>query len=161
LSHPGAGTGIRNLSSSRTWRYKYQGLFFLPILAAVTLALYLAGNGGAMRFVVLVSVCVLPFYLWDTIRLKLVRMDDRSLYVSDFHEQEIVVPLATVTRVTDSWFVWANPQTVTIHFSDVTPFGRSVTFVPHRSRWPSAFDRSGRPSLLAEIRDAVLRARPA
>jgi len=68
---------------------------------------------------------------WTCVRLKLVRMDARTLYVSNLLT-EIRVPLSEVELVTENR--WINIHPVTIHLRKDTEFGRAIVFMP-KVRW--------------------------
>jgi hypothetical protein len=88
---------------------------------------------------------------WRCVRLKRVRMDDTSLYVSNYL-REIQVPLRQVADVTENR--WVNIHPVTIQFRSATEFGERVVFMPKRRLF--GFWRSH--PVVAEIRHAVDRA---
>jgi hypothetical protein len=65
--------------------------------------------------------------LWVCAALKRVRVDARSLYLSNYL-REITVPLTMIAEVTEDW--WINPHRVTVHFRTTTEFGQRITFMP-------------------------------
>jgi hypothetical protein len=91
------------------------------------------------------------FIWWTCMRLKRVRMDSRSLYISNYRT-EIVVPLREVAEVTEN--VWLNIHPVTVKFLHETEFGSKVVFIPTQ-RWFAFW--SSHP-VVDKIRDAVARA---
>ncbi len=64
---------------------------------------------------------------WGNMGLKYVRMDDRTLYISN-GLREITVPLRDVTDVRYSR--WARTHMVTVEFAHQTEFGESIVFMP-------------------------------
>lgn len=70
---------------------------------------------------------ILGFFLWFIFSRKTVQMDDRALYVSVFR-RATVIPLSQISNVTES--IGMKDRSVTVHFCDETPEGRSVTFTP-------------------------------
>ena len=67
------------------------------------------------------------FILWGCAGLKRARMDSANLYISNYL-REISVPLTMVCDVTENR--WINIHPVTVHFRNVTPFGKKITFMP-------------------------------
>ena len=64
---------------------------------------------------------------WTSMRLKYVRMDDRTLYISN-GIREIEVPLRDVTEVT--YNRWTKTHMVTVEFAHETEFGERIVFMP-------------------------------
>lgn len=91
------------------------------------------------------------FIYWGCVRLKRVRLDDKTLYISNYLE-EIRVPLENVASVSENR--WINIHPVTFTFKNETRFGSSVVFMP-RVRLFSFF--SSHP-IVSEIREAIKRA---
>jgi hypothetical protein len=69
------------------------------------------------------------FFLWACIGLKEIRIDDRSIYISNYLK-EISVPLGAIDDVTEYW--WISPPLITLHFRYKTEFGNKVRFTPKR-----------------------------
>lgn len=153
----------RTLSSAQTFLMK---AIFPPLwiggFVAATLSLFLApdfwdgADGGPpdtrLRWVfLLVTVAGTVFIRRTCIPLKRVRMDEKTLYISNY-SREIVVPLANVAEVTENR--WLNIHPVTITFHSDTDFGPRVVFMPTR-RWFAFW--SSHP-VVDEIRAAVRRA---
>jgi hypothetical protein len=127
----------RTLSSALTFLMK----FVFPIVwisgfGLGTLALWAgafndsAGNGAPpeMKWAFLAAwTAGTAFILWGCAGLKKVRMDQDSLYISNFRK-EIVVPLSSIGSVTENR--WINIHPITIHFRAPTEFGNKVTFMP-------------------------------
>ena len=152
----------RTLSIRSTFCMK----FVLPVLwigafTAATLSLFLSpeswrdANGdvpGGMKWVFL-SMTLLGAGVFALVwmPIKRVRMDDGSLYISNYRT-EIIVPLANVAEVTESR--WRGNHPATIRFRSATRFGSRVTFMP-KIRWFYFW----RPHpVVEEIRAAVRRA---
>jgi len=70
------------------------------------------------------------FLTWTCFPLKRVRLDGDALLISNY-VQEIRVPLADVTGVTENRFV--NPRTISVTFRTPTAFGQRVMFIPRGS----------------------------
>ena len=69
----------------------------------------------------------LVFTLWICADLKRVRMDQDTLYISNFR-REIAVPLSEIDSVTENRWIRSHP--VKIWFRHPTEFGDKVTFMP-------------------------------
>ena len=82
--------------------------------------------------------------------LKRVRMDERSLYISNY-STEIVVPLSNVAEVTGDR--WASNYPVTIGFRVATEFGSRISFLPKVRYLPF-----GQHPVVEQIRRAVAHA---
>lgn len=67
------------------------------------------------------------FILWTCAGLKRVRVDSKSLYVSNYL-REITIPLSVIEDITENR--WVNIHPVTIYFRNVTEFGQRITFMP-------------------------------
>ena len=91
------------------------------------------------------------FIYWACGRLKRVRMDDSSLYISNY-VREVRVPLLQVRAVTENR--WINIHPVAIEFRAATAFGDRVVFMP-KLRWFASW--SSHP-VVEEIREAAERA---
>lgn len=85
------------------------------------------------------------------IRLKRVRMDEASLYISNYLE-EVEVPLRDVGAVRENR--WVNGHPITIELRRHIQFGDRIVFMP-KSRWFAFW--SSHP-VVAEIQQAVDRA---
>jgi len=83
---------------------------------------------------------------WLTARLKRVRIDNDGLLVSNYRE-EVRVPFAAVTKVTQNR--WVNARPITVEFRHETPLGRRATFIP-AGRGRFAFWRED--EIVAELR---------
>jgi hypothetical protein len=133
----------RPLSSAQTFVMKVLfPVIWIGGFAIATLSLFLfpnswrGANGGppgpAMKWLFLFATIVgTVFILWACGRLKRVRMDATTLYISNY-STEIVVPLANVAEITENY--WMNGNPVTIRFHSNTEFGSEVTFMP-KIRW--------------------------
>ena len=75
---------------------------------------------------VLIWLGVLPT-IGTTLKLKQVRIDSTTLYVSNYFK-EISVPLGNVKDVTEKRRTAYHP--VTVHFRSATDFGNEVAFMP-------------------------------
>jgi hypothetical protein len=85
------------------------------------------------------------FILWLSAGLKRVRLDDETIYISNYF-REIGVPLRLIEDVAENR--WINIRPVTIQFRHPTDFGDKIIFVPRtRVFWP------GNPNpIVAELR---------
>jgi hypothetical protein len=96
---------------------------------AVTAAVW-ASNGAPnqMKWTFLTALIVgaLSFW-WACLPLKKVRIDDGTLYVSNFRK-EIALPLDIVERVSENR--WVNFRPVTLYFRRFTDFGDKIVFMP-------------------------------
>lgn len=138
----------RPLSSEFTILLKFIfPTIWIPGFGLVALSTFWGGwrmNGGKslppemMKWYFLVMWLLGSSLIWFTVmRLKRVRVDDQTLYVSNYFK-EIQVPLAHVIEVAE--YTWINPQMVTVTLSQPTPFGRRIGFMPTErifERWRS------------------------
>ena len=90
------------------------------------------------------------FIYWGCVRLKRVRMDETSLYISNYL-REVQVPLRQVMAVTENRGLNIHPVTIT--FRSATEFGDRVVFMP-KVRW---FGLWTSHPVVAEIQEAVHR----
>jgi hypothetical protein len=96
---------------------------------AGTAALW-ASNGAPnqMKWAFLTVLIVgSPSIWWTCVRLKKVRVDGDTLYVSNYLK-EIALPLDVVERVTENR--WINIRPVTLYFRRFTDFGSKTVFMP-------------------------------
>ncbi len=133
----------RDLSSAQTFPTK----IIFPALwiggfGLGTMALFVAGDsfhdktGAAppaeIKWIFLAAWTLGSMFIyWGCVRLKRVRMDETSLYISNYL-REVQVPLHQVTAVTENR--WLNIHPVTISFRSATEFGERVVFMP-KVRW--------------------------
>jgi hypothetical protein len=128
---------LRTLSSRLTFLSKYLfSILWAVLFGFVILALW-TGQVGDQRigplppeaklaisiFWVVVSAQILYVYA----RLKRVRVDEQSMYISNYLE-DVAVPLDAIDRVTENR--WVNIRPITVHFRQATPFGDKITFMP-------------------------------
>lgn len=156
-------TDARTLSSAQTALVKFVlPIFWVAVFGLMTLTMFLSPDtwrddrGAPMdpsfRWFFFGGLIVGGAYLkWLCGPLKRVRMDDRSLYVSNYRDA-IVIPLADVAEVTENR--WWKHHPVTIHLHRETEFGTRIVFMP-KVRWFAFW--SSHP-VVAEIRAAVDRA---
>lgn len=153
----------RHLSSAQTFGMKiifpvlWVGGFGLGTMAAFLNTLH--DRTGApppdeMKWIFL-AVWILGSALiyWGCVRLKRVRMDGTSLYISNYL-REAQVPLRQVIAVTENR--WVNIHPVTIEFRSATDFGDRIVFMP-QVRCFGLRSWSSHP-VVAEIQEAVDRA---
>jgi hypothetical protein len=149
----------RTLSLPRTYLLKIVFPFvWIGAFAFFTLSLFLSpeswrdANGGLPEgmkwiflFLTLTGAAVLGS-VW--MPLKRIRMDDESLYISNYLT-EIIVPLENVAEVTENRWLGIHP--LTMRFRSRTQFGSRVKFMPN-IRW---FDFWSPHPAVEEIRAAV------
>jgi hypothetical protein len=63
--------------------------------------------------------------------LKRVRVDDKSMFVSNY-VRELAIPLSEIVDVTE--VRWINIHPVRVHFGHRTRFGNTIVFMP-KARW--------------------------
>ena len=133
----------RTISSGQTILVK----FIFPVVwiggfGLGTMALWLAplhARGGApppeMKWLFLaVWIAGSAFVLWLSAGLKRVRLDEETIYISNY-VSEISVPLGLIEEVTENR--WINIRPVTIQFRHPTEFGDKISFMPKtRVFWP-------------------------
>jgi hypothetical protein len=145
----------KTLSSSLTFYSKVLfPIFCIGPLGVVALTLFSSPSPSPVAWIVLSVVAVGALLLvWGPcIPLKRVRMDDRTLYISNF-KTEIAVPLRDVAEVTEDY--WTRDHQVTIRLHSDTAFGTKIVFIP-KQRW-FGWWWSSHP-VVGEIRGAVARA---
>jgi len=154
---PGA---VRTLSSDQTFGAK----FVVPVVVILVfdvaaLALWwdpnewpmmgaLHASSDPIRWVFAVVGIVLTLgSLWFGAPLKMVRIDDEALYLSNYR-REIRVPLAELESVGGT--NWSISQVVTLGFRSETAFGRTIVFMP-KLRWLSI----GEPPVVGELQAII------
>ena len=70
------------------------------------------------------------FILWSCAGLKLVRVGDGKLHVSNYI-REIAVPFSAIADVRQNR--WLSYRPITIYFKNATEFGDKVVFMPEQS----------------------------
>jgi hypothetical protein len=127
----------RTLSSSLTvvWKFLFPTVW-ISGFGAGTAGVWLGAFRGpdhelppdAMRWIFVgVWLIASTFLVWFARRLHRVSLHDGVLTVSNYF-REISVPLANVSRVTQSYM--SRPPTITIHLHHPTLFGQRIVFVP-------------------------------
>jgi hypothetical protein len=133
--------GIRVLSSGSTFMWK----FFLPIFwisifgffTFMALTGRLVDSQGIpapfeMKYHMLaVLIAGSLFILWGLAGLKRIRVDDHSIYISNYLK-ETSVPLGAIADITEYW--WFSPPLISIHFRYETGLGNKITFTPEQRR---------------------------
>ena len=152
LSGRESDTQPRTISSAWTPLYKFSWAISIPTFVAFWPQL-----GPLVKEPIFLAALVLggAYSMWMTVRLKRVRMDDRSLYIYDY-VKEAVIPLTEVDYVTENG--WAGGHPVTIHFIEGGTAPRAVTFMPTTRYFTFAW--TSHP-VVDEISDAADRARVA
>ena len=115
-------------------RYTFFAKVIFPILwiggfGAGTIALWASDNAPSqMKWAFLAVLIVGSLSIWwSSMRLKRVRVDGKTLYVSNYR-QEIALPLGSVERVSENR--WINIHPVTLYFRRPTDFGSKIVFMP-------------------------------
>jgi hypothetical protein len=122
----------RTLSSAQTFwmKFIFPGVW-IPLFGAGMLALWPVTHAKLPPYfpwILLLSWLVgVVFSVWIYAGLKRVRMDQDTLYISNFL-REIAVPLSAVDSVTENRWLKIHP--VTIVFRYPTEFGDRITFMP-------------------------------
>jgi hypothetical protein len=134
---------LRTISSGQTILMKFIfPVAWIGLFGLGTMVLWLApphARGGApppeMKWEFLVAWIVgAAFVLWASGGLKKVRLDDETIYISNY-VREIGVPLGLIEEVRENR--WINIRPVTIQFRHSTEFGDKITFMPKtRVFWP-------------------------
>lgn len=145
------------LSSGATaWMKIILPFLWIGGFGAGTLALFLASSSqpdtAFLKWEILVIALIgTLFFRWLCMPLKVVRMDDTALYVSNYLE-EITIPLQNISAVTEVQWIKIHP--VTIHFHAPTDFGLRIKFMP-KARW---FDIWATHPVVAQITTAAAHA---
>ena len=151
----------RTLSSAQTFVMKYVfPIVWIGGFGLGTLGMWLGDFHDSdgepppswMRWQFLIMwIAGAAFIIWFANRVKRVRVDDQSLYVSNYFS-EALIPLTEVADITENRNV--RPSTITIHFRGPTAAGMSVVFIPRTRR----FSQRSHP-VIAELRARCERAR--
>ena len=107
-----------------------QGLIFIPIMIFGLLISHVIGG-----------------------RLRVVHVDDRFLYVSNYRE-EIQIPLSDVNEIKED--SWINIHPVILHLSTPSSFGTQIRFMP-KALWRVFFARSH--PVVGELTELVAQAK--
>jgi hypothetical protein len=150
----------RTLSSDQTFGAKFVvPLVVILVFDVAAIALWwdpnewpmmgaLHASSDPIRWVFAVVGIVLTVgSLWFGAPLKMVRLDDEALYLSNFR-REIRVPLTELESVGGSH--WSISQVVTLGFRSETAFGRRILFMP-KLRWLSF----GEPPVVGELQRMI------
>ena len=135
----------RKISSNWT----FFGTFVFPpiwILFFLCVALIVEWPRGALITLTMIFGLLISFTF--RLRLRVVHVDDRFLYVSN-HRKEIQIPLSDVHKITEN--VWINIHPVTVHLSTPSAFGTRIRFMP--KTW-QVFSWSSHP-IVAELTELV------
>lgn len=131
---------LKTLSSGQTFIAKFIfPAIWISMFGAATLGMWLHpahNSAGAMpedQGLLFLALWIFGtlFLLFGPARLKRVRVDAKTLYVSNYF-REIAVPVENISDVTENWLLNWHP--VRVHFRDSTAFGSRVVFMP-RLRW--------------------------
>ena len=136
----------RTISSAWTPFYK----FVFPVIWLGLMGFVgFAGGREILPSLVPLLVVGLVGHVVFVAPLKIVRLDDSALYVSN-HRREIRIAFSQVEKVTGPWF---TSRLATIHFRAETEFGRKVTFMP-TMQWLNVL---GPHPIVGELQDLVRR----
>jgi uncharacterized integral membrane protein len=154
----------RMLSSKQTFIVKFVTpallvgvLIFVAVLAARAPRNAGVGLGDILfsipGLLALFSVVVAGYIVWWSLaKVKVVRMDERNLYISDYF-REIQVPLVDVSDVRETR--WSKTHPVTIAFQYGSEFGSEIVFIPK----VKLFLMGGSHPVVGEIEEAVRQAK--
>lgn len=84
--------------------------------------------------------------LWLAIRLKIVKMDDKNLYVSNLLS-EIHVPISDIAKIKES--NWSKTNHVVLTLKSPPEFGKRIVFIPRKVYETP----EGKQSVMETIRD--------
>ena len=115
-------------------RYTFFTKIVFPILwiggfGAGSMALWASNNAPSQikwTFLAVWAVGSLSIR-WSSVRLKRVRVDGKTFYVSNYRK-EIALPLGSVERVSENR--WINIHPVTLYLRRPTDFGSKIMFMP-------------------------------
>ena len=126
----------RTLSSALTFMMKFVfPVFWIAAFGIGTAAVWsipaiprVGVPMGVLQWVFLaVWLLGTAFVLWTCMPLKHVRVDDTSLYASNY-VREVRIPLEAIDAVTENR--WINMHPVTIRLRYASDFGDRITFMP-------------------------------
>ncbi len=110
-----------------------------------TLMLFIAGQDEKWTF--LIAWVVGSFFIYGScVRLKVVQIDDKFLYISNFRK-EISMPISEIANVAESYLINLHP--IFISFKNKTAFGKTIMFTP------KGFYLRMRHPIANELRDIV------
>jgi hypothetical protein len=120
------------LSSRLTFFYKFIfPAFWIVFVGVFTITVSLSqGSPTEMKLfppTIWILGLVVLWVLAMEFPLRSVRVEGTHLHISNYL-REIVVPVASVTKVTENR--WVNIHPVTIYFLSETDFGKSIVFMP-------------------------------
>lgn len=147
----------RMLSSAQTFWMKFVfPTIWISVFGFGTLAMFVGGFRGPnstpappdMKWEFLAAwVAGTTFIYWACARLKRVRIEGSTIYVSNYLK-EIRIPFEAIADVTENR--WINIHPVTIHLRSATEFGDRIVFMPKIR----IFGWSSHP-VVAELRELV------
>ena len=105
--------------------------FWIPCFSFAPISIFILSDEGPQSpdawIFLFVWIAGSAFLLWDSVRLKVVNVDENFLYVSNYLK-EIAIPLSEIYDVTEN--VWLNTHPVTIHLKKPSEFGGRIVFMP-------------------------------
>jgi hypothetical protein len=119
----------RNISSDMTFVYKFPFPIIWIIGFCITTIIIIKTGGFIFLSLILISATVAGtlFLYWGCMRLKVVKMDDEYLYISNFFK-EIAVHKNNIAKITEITFINIHP--IWIHLKESTEFGIKIMFMP-------------------------------
>jgi len=120
----------KKLSSSLTFFLKFVVAPFILVFTTMAVLVGVSTNGMA-SIIILIPLFIIYFSLnYFLFGAKVVEIDDKYLYVSNFRE-EARIPLSNIKTVSDKVFV--NPRPIFITFKKETTFGDKIMFIGKKS----------------------------
>ncbi|HEV8426549.1 MAG TPA: hypothetical protein VGQ41_01460 [Pyrinomonadaceae bacterium] len=120
----------KQISSDATslWKYIFPG-FWIPLMGigAIVWLFHISEEPAAAVVFFAMWLGFSSFLIWFARRLKVVSIDERTLFVS-VGRREIEIPFSNVETVKQSF--WTNPKLITLTLKHPAEFGEKVVFVP-------------------------------
>lgn len=138
---------VARLKISSNWTF-FQTFVLPPIWILLLLGVLLIVEWPRGALIPLTMLFGLLIWVAFCLRLRVVHVDDRFLYVSN-HRKEIQIPLSDVHEITEN--VWISLRPVTLHLSTPSAFGTRIRFMP--KTW-QVFSWSSHP-IVAELTELV------
>lgn len=124
---------LRTISSRWTFFTKFIGPAFTVVIGIrfVLFAFEAIRNEPQLSvFVGFIVVTAMCLSLWNSFRIKKVKVDSNNLYVSNYL-RDTVISLDHIAEVKAN--IWLEPQIVTIYLNSPSEFGEKISFLaPYR-----------------------------
>ena len=119
----------KQISSDATvfWKYIFPGVWILLTGSGAVVCLFQVAKEPTAALFVVIWLAVSSYLIWFARRLKVVSIDERTLFVSA-GRREIQIPISNLERVKENF--WANPKIITLTLKQPCEFGEKVVFVP-------------------------------